>query len=84
MRLKAFYFIKENDKKEINDKNRKETTEVAFGLKSKHHPVRSSELQYFGVDLLDTFKSLKLRNIRDGFEIKTTNDISKSNYLKFY
>ena len=84
MRLKAFYFLKGNNKNEINDKNRKETTGVAFGLKSKHHPVRSSVLQYLGEDLLNTFKSLKLRNIRYGFEIKTKNDISKSNHLKFY
>ena len=77
MRWKAFHFLKDNNSNEINDKNRKGTTRVIFGLQSKYYLVRSSELQNFGEDLLDTFKSLKLRNIQDGCKTKTKNVISK-------
>lgn len=75
MRWKAFFFLTCNSSNanSNNCDNMKET----FGFKSKNHPAQINELKNFEKELLDIIPSIKFRDIRDKFQTKMKNDISK-------
>ena len=75
MRWKAFFFLTCNSSNANNNNcdNMKET----FGFKSNNHPAQNNELKNFKKELLDIIPSIKFRDIRDKFQTKMKNDISK-------
>ena len=75
MRWKAFFFLTCNSSNanSNNCDNVKETS----GFKSKNHPAQINELKNFEKQLVDIIPSIKLRDIRDKFQTKMKNDISK-------
>ena len=54
-----------------------ESGKESFGFKSKQHPVYISEVQIFGKDLLAMVKSIQFRNMKNDFQVKIKNNISK-------
>ena len=78
MRWKSFFFPRDNnDIKKTNSNDINESGKETFGFKSKQHPPQINELQSFEKDLLDTIKSIQFRNVKDDFQTKMKNDISK-------
>ena len=78
MKWKTLFFLRGNSN--TNKAKNNDTTESekdTFGFKSKQHPAQINELQSFEKDLLDMIKSIKFRNVKDGFQTKIKNDISK-------
>ena len=75
MRWKAFFFLTfYSSNANSNDcDNMKET----FGFKSKNHPAQINELKNFEKELLDIISSIKFRDIRDKFQTKMKDGISK-------
>ena len=78
MRWKTFFFLRDNsDIKKTNSNDINESGKETFGFKSKQHPAQINELQSFEKDLLDIIKSIQFRNVKDDFQTKMKNDISK-------
>ena len=78
MRWKTFFFLRDNnDINKTNSNDINESGKETFGFKSKQHPAQINELQSFEKDLLDIIKSIQFRNVKDDFQTKMKNDISK-------
>ena len=75
MRWKALFFLACNSSN--GDSNNCDNMKETFAFKSKNHPAQSNELKNFEKELLDIIPSIKFRDIRDKFQTKMKNDISK-------
>ena len=78
MRWKTFFFLRDNsDINKTNSNDINESGKETFSFKSKQHSAQINELQSFEKDLLDIIKAIQFRNVKDDFQTKMKNDISK-------
>ena len=78
MRWKTFFFLRDNsDINKTNSNGINESGKDTFGVKSKQHSAQINEPQSFEKDLLDIIKAIQFRNVKDDFQTKMKNDISK-------